>query len=234
MTYRPHVLMTCHGTLPGSEIFSFGIALGRADPLDNDWLDNAAFQPDATVWDDLRDDCAAFFSGAEISPRAVLTTVKFAWIGANGRYTKSPVERAVGGGSGVPGGGTGTAHPPNQVACAVTLHTGADLGRVKGRFYLPMPMQPAGTDGRMSEPGRDLYESQAQTFINNINNQPGLDVLDIRVVVASQGRKNLDGSVRLAHDNHLVNAVSVGRTLDTIRRRRNKVTELRGTPSPVG
>jgi hypothetical protein len=119
------------------------------------------------------------------------------------------------------------------VSLAVTLHSVGDLGRVKGRFYVPTLGLGVGNDGRIGEGIRDTLETNAQTFINNVNNQPGIDVLGIAATIASSGRRNADGSVKFPPKNWAVSAVSVGRVPDTIRSRRNKLNELRGTASPV-
>lgn len=234
MTFVPHTRMTMLGTLPGPEIFSMSLSL--ADPGqagDYEGFLTKLLSPNDAVWTDLADDCQAFFLASRASTSAVLKTVKFAPIGPDGKYAGPSVERIIGGTTGQPGGGGTSPKYPNQIACAMTLHSASDLGRVKGRFYLPVPVVTLGSDGRFDETVRDEMETGLGVFIDNLNNQPGLDVLGIRVVVASQGRRNKDGSVRLAPGNHNVTQVSVGRTLDTIRRRRNKLTEYRGTPTSV-
>lgn len=229
MAVKNHVRMSMIGSLPGNEMFSFGIALGRSSLPDLSVL----LEPNDTVWNDLRDDAVEFFSNSGLSNRARLLRIKFAPIGTDGRYTGPAVEREADSvNNGVPGSNA-LNQVPNQIALAVTLHTTADLGRVKGRFYLPCPSAPVQADGRIEESWRDTVETAAATFITNVNNQPGLDVLDLKAVVASSGRRNEDGSVRIGPENHPVTAVSVGRTLDTIRRRRNKLSEFRGTVTTV-
>lgn len=233
MAFRPHIRCTALGTLPGGEIFSFGVSLGR--PGDSDEFEgviSAFLDPNAAVYDDIASDFADYWLALQISGRAKLLSVKMAPIGTDGRYSGPSQERLI---NGAGGGYTGVSavHHPNQVSLAVTLHSASDLGRVKGRFYLPMPGAVVAADGKISEADRDAYETASATFVTNLNNQPGLDVLDLKVVVASQGRRNSDGSIRVPVRNHIVNQVSVGRVLDTQRRRRNKVTELRGTPTGV-
>lgn len=233
MTFVPHMRVSAIGTLPGSEIFSFGFALEAQEPMSY-----ATFLGDTrqnVIWDSLAQKVDDFFYSMNLSNRAVLRSLKVAPIGADGKYTGSPVERAVNGSTGRAGGSSAGPHHPNQIAIACTLHTGVDLGRVKGRFYVPMPAIAPAADGWITEAERDLRETALQTLVNAVADMPGWDTLqgDIRVVVASQGRHNKDGSVRLPPGNHEVTAVSVGRTLDTIRRRRNKLRELHGTLSTV-
>lgn len=229
MTFERHYRVTALGTLPGGEIFNWGFALNQGAGTGG-FLGDLA--PNSTVWSDIRDDIDEFWQAFGVHENALLRRVKIADIGTDGRYQSAPVELEVNGSTGRVG--TSLIGPlPNQVAMAMTLNTAADLGRVKGRFYMPLPGAMPSSDGLVTEAYRDAKESALQAFVNDINNQPGLDVLDIRVCVASQGRRNADGSQRLAPGNHVVTSVAVGRALDTIRRRRNKLTELHGTPSAV-
>jgi hypothetical protein len=235
MAYRRHIRMTCLGSLPGGDMFSFGLSLGHLglEGEDAGVFEDNGLAPNSSVWDDLAQDVAEFWSGTNLSDRCRLTLIKFAKIGPDGLYAAAPIERFPGGNALGIAGNFGGPAMPNQVALACTLHTAGDLGRVKGRFYLPMPAIFPEGDGRISENNRDVYETRVRNFVNDINDQPGLDVLNLRVVVASQGRRNKDGSLKAPPRNYDVTAVSVGRTLDTVRRRRNKVAEFRGTPSDV-
>jgi hypothetical protein len=228
-TYEKHVRATAYGTLAGPEIFSFGISLGRnfGAPALSD-----ALEPNNAVWQDMADDFQTFWQAIAIHNSAKLMGVKFAPIGTDGKYSGPSIERTLGGTTGI-AGVTSTPRHANQVALAVTMHAVEDLGRVKGRFYLPVPGYAVGTDGRISEADRDSVETAAKQFLDNINNQPGLDVLDMRTVIASAGRKNPDGSEKFSPRNFEVTSVSVGRTLDTIRRRRNKLTEYRGAATSL-
>lgn len=235
MTVVPHVRMTAYGDLPGGEIFNFGLSLANPDSEDGGFgngLWSGALVPGGSVWDDLAADLQTFWSAAGVWSGCKLRGVKFASIGADGKYRDSVIERVLGSTTGV-SGGNGLYQPANQVTMAVTTHSVGDLGRVKGRFYLPMPGYQMGADGRISEANRDSIETAAQTWINNINNEPGLDLLNLHAVIASSGRHNQDGSVKLPPKNWPINAVSVGRVPDTQRRRRNKLTEFRGTPSTI-
>jgi hypothetical protein len=224
MTYVPHWRLSLLGRMPdatGSEMFSMNISLDR---FDDGGLINPLLDPNDTVWDDIAQDAADWFGNAAtgINSKAHLVSIKVAPIGADGKYTGPPIEREVG----QPGGVVGT-RMPNQVARVVTLETGADLGRIKGRFYVPLPTFTIQDDGRWTDTQVNGAEAQDAAFIEALGNQPGLDVLDIRVCVASQGRRNQNGTLRLQPANYPVTAVSVGRVPDTQRRRRNKLTEAR-------
>lgn len=227
MTFKPHWRLSLIGRMSGAagaEMFSMNLSLDRFD----DGVLSPLLDPNATVWNDIAQDASDWFSSpaTAISSHAHLVSIKCAPIGADGKYTGSPVEREVGA-----NGGGGTARLPNQIARAVTLETGADLGRIKGRIYVPLPTLTVETDGRWSETAVNAAEASDKAFIEALGNQPGLDVLDIRVCVASQGRRNQNGTLRLQPDNYEVTAVSVGRVPDTQRRRRNKLAEARTSVS---
>lgn len=228
--FESHLRVSALGTLPGGEIFSFGVALDKVDRAGDPW--QGFLDPNSTQFDDIANDVAQYWNNCPLSSGAVLKSVKIASIGPDGKYTSPPVERAISAATaGAVGGAGPTTHVTNQTALAVTLLTAGDLGRVKGRYYLPMPAAAVGSDGRIGEAQRDNHEALAATFIRNLNNEPGIDMLNLQVVVASQGRRNKDGSVRLPPRNYPVTAVAVGRVLDTQRRRRNKVREIHGTPT---
>jgi hypothetical protein len=221
--------MTWGGPISGTtETWQNSLALDK-DPSEGSTL-AAVLDPNNPVWTDLKDDVQAYFAGeTAISGVARLHWVKFAAIGANGKYTSSPVMREINGGVGIGGGGGGSAPSfPLQTACAITLTTATILSRVKGRFYLPAVSGPLGTDGRMSVAWAEEVQGRAKTFLDNVANQPGIDVLDLRAVVASGTRA--DG---LGAQNHAVTGVTVGRTLDTIRRRRNRLPEAYVPVDPV-
>lgn len=211
------------GGAVGAEIFSMNISLARFGG-DGGFDPGSILEPNGAVWDDIAEDCRAWFGsslpGMEIHPSAVLTGIKVADIGADGRYRNPPIERSLNQ-AGVAGGG----RLPNQCAVAVTFGTDGDLGRVKGRIYAPIPGVTLEADGRLPESVAEGMEAVSLQLIENINNQPGIDVLDIRACVASQGRRNKDGSVRRGPALDPIVRVSVGRVVDTIRSRRNALVE---------
>lgn len=237
MTFAPHLRLTMSGTIAADEIFSMNLSLepdgGILGQDIGNYLAATITQGD---FDDIVADCVAWFGdpALQVSPRATLTRVKLAHINADGHYASTPQEAAVSRRGAQGGGFLENERPPGpwQISQKCTLHTAGDLGRVKGGFYLPVPSLDD------YDPAIDLWtvghvngqETVTATFFDNLTNEPNLDVLDLRVVVASQGRRNRDGSVRLAPDNHQVTAVSFGRRPDVQRRRANKVSEARTTP----
>lgn len=232
MTFVPHFRLTLSGDMPGGEIFSCNLSLRQA-ASGTDFAALMGGAPNDTVWDDIAADCSTFWgsAGAHINNACVLKRVTIAEINEEGRYAQPAIERAVN----TPGewvAGSYSEMKPNSLAVKVTLHTAADLGRVKGGFYIPMVGYPIQGDGLYLAADAEAIEGAAETFINNLGNQPGLDALDIRVVVASQGRFNYDSngnrtSTRVPPGNHDVTAVSVGRRPDVQRRRANRLPELR-------
>lgn len=239
MTFRPHLRLSWRGTLPNGEM----------------WQNNVSLVPDNATWaaftlvddeidyitehlglvnmaDDLKVDVVNYHqrAGSHIGVNAVLTRVTLAAIGADGRYTAPPNEMAV---ANVTGGGSNNF--PFQVSRKITLETDDDLGRVKGGWYQPCP------DTSFFDSTTNLWSAahilevrdSVATFIADLENAPGLDDNSFRVVVASQGRHNSNGSVRMAPKNCDVKRVNVGRRPDVQRRRANKISEARGADVAV-
>lgn len=219
MPYAPHIRMTANGVfLNTTEQWSFGVNIGNEGVSGFD-AGAPGLEPNAVVWNDLADDVSEFHAGNTfVSGLAQLRSVKFAFIGADGKYTREPIIReriSV-------GGGGATYFMPTQVALAVTLLTNTPLTKVRGRFYLPGMMYGVETDGRISAVRADFIRSRVDTFLEAVGNQPGMDVLNLKAIVAST-----------KGNNHTVSAVKVGRVYDTIRSRRNRLLEAYSDPAAV-
>lgn len=239
--YEPHLRLTMSGEIGGGlEIFSMTLNLEPdGGILGQDVANYLAATVTTGDFTDMVEDVKAWFRdpALNVSPRARLTRVKLAHINSEGHYASSPQEAAVSERGAQGGGFLENERPPGpwQISQKCTLHTAGDLGRIKGGFYLPVPSLDD------YDPAIDLWtvghvnaqEAVTKTFFDNLTNEPNLDVLDLRVVVASQGRRNKDGSVRLGPDNHHVTGVSFGRRPDVQRRRANKVSEARTTPETL-
>lgn len=238
-----HLRLTMNGTLGAAEQFSMSVSL-RPDtdefqaivsPFGRGvWLrDLILGEPMGAMFSDIVDDCTAWFGSSSVRIRDIarLTLVKLASIDETGHYNAPPREAAVSqyGGS---LSGTAMAH---QISRKVTFLTAGDIGRVKGGFYIPAPsteeFDPA--TSQWSSSSTETVETRTRDLVDDLNNVPGLDVHSFKVVVASAGRHNPDGSVRLAPALHDVTGVSVGRRADVQRRRANKVSEARSAPSSV-
>ncbi len=217
MVYAPHVRMTVQGSfrpsliLPTYEIWSTSLAIavpgGGTLPATGPGLND-------TLWADMAEDFRVFLSSVGAAPSNGLSidSFKAATIGADGSYTAEPTIVDYGP---VMLGGTGAIGKAPQTALAVSLNTTAPLDRVKGRMYLPAPAYVPQDDGRISPANAAAAANAAATFINNINNQPGIDQSPgtVAVVASTKGT------------NWKIDAVRVGRVLDTIRTRRNQMVE---------
>lgn len=242
--YQPHLRLSMTGTIPDGEIFSIGVALvpdnapwaGLATDIARmEYLDAFMEAPADAFFPDLVTDCSSYFGAAEteIFQSVVLKRVKLASIGTEGTYLGTPREAAVN----VPGGRSdfGAQLMPHQIARKVTLETDADLGRVKGGFYLP------GVSTYEFDPVTNLHSAasaarvrdRTKQFLDGLNNVPGVDTYSFRVVIASQGRHNKNGTLRLPPGNHPVERVNVGRRVDVQRRRANKHSEARITDAAL-
>lgn len=239
MTVVPHYRLTMRGDLTDGEIWTCSLSLV---PDNSAWETIASYAGFAeylrehilavNLTDDLAADCKSYFTraGTHISQYATLTRVTLAAIDENGRYAAAASEVAVTG-----AGGADSTPFPHQIARKVTLESDDDLGRVKGGWYLPSPST-AGWD-----PLTNLWSAtvtaevrdSTQTFIQDLENAPGLDDNSFRVVIASSGRHNRDGSVRMGPRNSDVKRVNVGRRVDVIRRRSNKLSEARISDATV-
>lgn len=226
MPYRPHYRVSAIGRLGNSgEIFQYGVNMapnggsGTAGGLE----DTASFNEDA--WADVADDIRTFHGSAalNLASYAVLTHVKVARINALGKYDDmDPLIFDI---ADQPGANTlGTqAQTLPQAALAVSLVTARRGPTGKGRFYLPCPVVLIETsDLRLTAGQATAFATAAAGLITNLNNAPGIDVTEMAVCVASTKGYNTP-----------VTGVRVGRVVDTIRSRRNRLVENHSTPVAV-
>lgn len=217
MPFENHMRLTMLGVFNDGtsdyEAFSVGINLSDPSTQVGDFSQGRL--------EDYADDAAAMWASvnAGISAHAKLREVKLAQIGTDGKYRSEPLiaVRNVTG-----GGGPGIAHPP-QVALCVSLVTETRGATGRGRFYLPLPAFGVAGGGLISDPAQAGVATEMQTFLNNLNNVPGVDPLNTpRVTVASSKGYNSD-----------VTGVRVGKALDTIRTRRRGLVEAYDAPLAV-
>lgn len=221
MAYKPHYLVQFGGALYGSEIWSCSFRMANAlgtmpAPID-------------TVLDDLLGDVKAFINTATFSQAVTLNFVKMNPIDELGHYADKTrtYERILSGtGTGLLNtvSGTGGSFPPPQCAIVASLRTNRLRGvGSAGRFYLPAPtaVGSVGSNGLLPIANRDAVQAAVHTFLQNVNNWPGIDNWTLPyVVVASPGGKN-----QLEGLNEKVTGVGVGRVVDTVRRRRNDLND---------
>jgi hypothetical protein len=214
MPYAPHLRLTASGDLyGGAEKFSFGVNLNiNGGPAANLNIDDGQFA-------DIVTDTVNFFqrSGTGVISRAVLREVKVASIGALGTYTADP---KISGILAAPGFDvTGNVKPPAQTSLAVSLNTARRGATGRGRFYLPLPGGAVGDDGLYTDVYRDNVAASVKQWLDDLNNEPNVDVLGLRVIVASSKGYNTD-----------VTGVRVGRVPDTMRSRRRSLNETYELP----
>jgi hypothetical protein len=194
------------GTLPGGDDWSCGL---RMTPVGAGTATN-----DPAMMTGVAAAIEAFHAaaGAQVGPGAKLTFSKMNAVGVDGHYLSLLTQEHVH--ASVAGGGSGANTPANQIALVVTLETGFARGPAhRGRFYLPLPMITPGSDGRIATGSRDPVVTAAAAFLTALN------AVSAGAKVGVYSRK----SGAAAH--RIVTSMSVGRVLDTQRRRRNKLVE---------
>lgn len=218
MPFKSHYRVTALGTLGTSqERFSYGLNMAPNNGAGDANGVEGTITLNDDAWADVAEDLRSFHgaAGTHLSSRAVLTGVKVAKIGADGKYLEDPKYFDV---VDTPGGSTLSSNSHlilPQTAVAVSLVTARRGPSGKGRFYLPMPI--AGIDAGTFEADPTIITSirdSAQTLINDLNNAPGFDLTEVKVCVASTKGFNTG-----------VTGVRVGRILDTIRTRRAQLVE---------
>lgn len=227
----PHVVVQWGGNLGINEIWSNRVRIGLYGdalvtpfpnlPLANDWA--------ADNLNDVADDVVAWFTNVDSAHNqyATLEFVKVNGVGSNGLQDPGvPTNEWVPTGAAP----TGTAAPwPFQIAMAVTMDTSVSRGLAsKGRIYVPSGNLGVNNDGRVNDATTAALAAAAADFFSNLNNQPGVDTQDPRVIIASRGNEAVvNGPMRE------VNSVRVGNVPDTQRRRRNQLVELYSPPVAV-
>lgn len=211
--YVQHLRLTASGTLgPASapvEIFSYRLNL--SDPV-------AGTVTLQTLLDGWHPMVSAFHGSAEMQiwSGCVLREVKLARIGPDGLYTEDAAKQAV-----TTAGGSVSAAPNNpfQQALVVSLSSDKRGPRGRGRMYLPVTGHGSNENGLIAEADRDAAQTRAAAFIQALNDNPATVPPEPRVTIASTGGKSLTPA------NYDVTGVRVGRVLDVIRSRRNKLAE---------
>jgi hypothetical protein len=219
---RKHILLTWGGTLPGGEEWSCGVRLASA-------VSEASLSPiPLGIADDFlalllsgsySGSVKAFHTRSEtgIHGSALLTHIKAAAIGTNGKYLPGQVAMVEEEFEPIPGGYGGLQHP-NQCTVAVTTTTDLPRGLAHmGRFYLPMPGFTLDGDGVFSAADAANLAASASTFLENISDIPGVDI------ITSPGASVMS-KVGSGASNRIT-GVKVGRVIDTQRRRRRDLPE---------
>lgn len=158
--------------------------------------------------------------GLGIHKNALLTGFKLNAIGSDGLYaTSDPNEFTYP----TPLVGGGNFNAPAQLATVVTHRTAVDRGRAsKGRAFLPVcdGYQAPAADGRATEAAASRVANAWAAMIGDINDlyasaRTGDEALGVVSVMSNIGA----GTTRA------VTRVTTGRVTDTVRSRRNKISE---------
>lgn len=156
--------------------------------------------------------------GIDLSAAAKLVSVKLNRIGPDGKYMDPVKEKIlttpVSGGSGVANMG------PAQLSIAATLRGANPRARAgKGRMYFPVSalcVSNLGTDGRVSTVNAKKYSDAVAFLLARIG-----DAYFTAGVAASPGIASRQGAGAFQS----AREVTVGRVVDTVRSRRNKLAE---------
>lgn len=222
MTYAPHVLIAFGGRLFETEEWSCSLRMVLQTGTVGEYPRLRTWAQDNV--EDIASDIALWFGLADsrISSAARLDYVKCNPIGPDGRYffEEETIEVRYTAAESIPGAVT---PGPAQDSVVVSLLTDAQRGRAhRGRFYPPTGyIAPNAATGRLSSSDTTTMAESAATLINNLNDQPGLDLEDPTIVIASS--LGTPGPVRP------VTRVAVGNVVDTQRRRRKSLPEAYAT-----
>jgi hypothetical protein len=211
MVWPIHNRLVVRGTLgTGKEIFSNSLHFTSVASLGTDTHPGD--------WDegDVSDAVAAFYGSLNFGSSAKVTDWRGYTIGTNGRLQGNQMVRHDYA-TPVPGAG-GFKYPP-QIAQVLSLHA-ADRGPAqRGRIYLPMPtVTVTGTTFEMASVDAQALLADFKTYIEALKNAmyPTLTINE-NLVNVSQGGSG--GTMQV------VSEYRMGRVLDTVRSRRNKLLE---------
>jgi len=216
---RESLHITCNGQLgtgggAGEEIFSFGF---RASGLPGFDAQGALEGLDMTAIADL---IGAWFvsAGMHLHNHARLLSVKIAAIGTTGLYLEGADPREVMPTLGPLGGADAAVRYPNQVAFCVSTRSATSIGRAtKGRFYLPLPADGINMNGKVDAArasGRASLTAAMFTSLNTLLESGSGDDSNL-VIMSAVGTGRTLG----------ITKVRCGVVLDTMRSRRNALTE---------
>lgn len=225
MTYRPHMLLTWGGRLGTvGESWSNSIRL-TADGTDPSLLDQLARDQlesiDASIQGAI--ESGTLFYGNS----AYHDFTKLNAIGPDGRYSNAGETRAIF------HEGTEAARSPYdmgafQLALCVSFTTSVTRGRAAaGRLYVPAMSPSAISDdnGQITTPNLDTTAQAWVSFLEDINDNPGWDIHQVRCAVHSKL-----GNPGAVND---ITGVRIGKVLDTQRRRRASLDENYTATFPV-
>jgi len=216
---RQSLHITCTGQLgtgggAGEEIFSFGFrASGLADFDAAGALDGLDVPAIAVL-------CGEYFQDAtlHLHQDAHLFKVKVAAISTTGHYIEGadPVEAEPDPG-GVHGSDSTIRHP-NQIAVCISTRTNTTVGRAtRGRFFLPLPADGVNVTGKVDAARATARAELTASFFTSLNTEleAGSGDDSNLCIMSNSGAGRTLG----------ITKIRVGTVLDTIRSRRNALSE---------
>jgi hypothetical protein len=154
--------------------------------------------------------------GCGFTDQAILTSIKLNRIGTDGHY-QDPVSVEVP--TSEPFAGSSSNHPPAQLSVVATLRGAAPRALAgKGRMFLPPNhfSGAVGADGRITDANAQQYGDGVLALIYGLNDVYLTNSINSVVGIASKTRTGAFQSVT---------EVTIGKTVDTMRSRRNKIPE---------
>lgn len=221
MPYLRHVRITASGVIgpegSAAETWSCNLTCTPSDPNiipDESWV---------TLANAVKQSWATFQAGSMLAP-VRLDAVRLAEIGTEGRVlrslsgayrqwdsntapTRSGLNRVL----------------PYQIAWVQTLQSAFPGRNGRGRFYVPQPVGVVGNDGKVAAADTGLQADRTRTLIDAINADLALADPAMYLCVASQG----SALYSVPPGNHRIEIVECGDVLDTQRRRRSQLEEVR-------
>lgn len=200
---NPFLRLVCNGTIYADEQFSFSVNFVGGNEVDR------PLEVPAEVITEV----SRYFgnSSAPLSLQAALTQIKLNVIGVDGKYLYDdtivhdfPTP--------VPGGGSANIAP--QLSLVVGTTTSAARGRAHaGRYYLPLPAgAPEAPSGVLSTTYQNAAANQAKLFLDTLNDALFPWHAGVVSNLGTGTQRNITG-------------IRVGRVIDTMRSRREKIPE---------
>lgn len=160
----------------------------------------------------------------KLSNAVALTRVRVASVGATGLVPRDSSGAYIQGDDVTASFGSGTVYLPYQLALAVSWHSAFSGPNGRGRIFLPMPtLGTITSDGLLPTSTRDAFTTSMKTYADAVNVALNSKLAGMRLCIASAGSPSKGISPGLRD----ITGVSVGRVVDTQRRRRGQLLEAR-------
>lgn len=211
MAVHTHFRIVFRGVFTGTpEEWSFSTKWQREV---NGGSDAALDQIDETAVDSA---LAGFIASSDFQSNTQCTEWRAYQIGTDGKMEGDPLLHTVAT-TGFTGTGTTRAYPTDVALCVTTEGDNRGHGRY-GRFYLPGPHAQLDSDRLIATSWLDPMVTHTVAFLKGIS-----DAIDLPSVPYSSSMMNVSDDATGSWQN--VNNIKIGRVLDRISRRRNKMLE---------